>query len=94
MTLYVLDDDQLETEFWLQTVRWERPEWICIAFTDHDEFKEAVMYSPPDVVVLDMVMPFETGPDVCQWLREHKPEVKVAFSTMLDGPEYRVLSLS
>ncbi len=45
---------------------------------------------PPDLALLDIMMPGISGREVAVWLREHYPEVKIIFITALDSIEVAV----
>ena len=45
---------------------------------------------PPDLALVDIVMPGISGREVTAWLREHHPEVKIIFVTVLDSVETAV----
>lgn len=55
--------------------------------------KEALVLAkahPPDLALLDIMMPGMSGREVAAWLREHHPEVKIIFVTALDSIEVAV----
>jgi DNA-binding NtrC family response regulator len=91
MTIYFLDDDRIELEIWKYQLE-AYPKLNFKMFTDPNQFKEAVTENPPDVVVIDLVMPLVSGDKVAKWVRSHYPQVRVYINTSLDGEEYKILS--
>ena len=45
---------------------------------------------PPDLALVDIVMPGMSGREVAAWLREHQPEVKIIFITAFGSTELAV----
>jgi DNA-binding response OmpR family regulator len=46
----------------------------------------------PDVVVLDILLPGESGFEVCEWMKRTEPGIPVLILTELDLPEARELA--
>jgi len=54
---------------------------------------EYALYSPYDVIILDWMMPGQTGLSVCQGLRKHSYQGAILMLTAKDAVEDRVLGL-
>lgn len=92
MLLYILDDDTIELAFWAETLRTKHPEFRFELFTDCGAFKSSVIKTPPAACVIDMIMPYHPGTEVCEWLQHNAGDVPVFFNTSLAGDEYQVLA--
>lgn len=46
----------------------------------------------PDVVLLDLLLPGESGFEVCEWMKRTEPGIPVVILTELDLPEARELA--
>lgn len=90
MLIYVLDDDRLEPIFWREVAR-EHNSYV-LGFSTALAYRQAVMERQPDVAILDLVMPNETGDEVCKWTRVCYPDVKVYICTGVGGDEFQVLA--
>ena len=55
---------------------------------DGREAMELLKTNPVDVAVLDVEMPYQTGLDVLEWVKEHQPAVKVIIVTTFKRPGY------
>lgn len=55
---------------------------------DGREAMELLKTSPVDVAILDVEMPYQTGLDVLEWVKEHQPAVKVIIVTTFKRPGY------
>ena len=89
MLIYVLDDDVLEPILWREAAK---PNHYVLGFSTALEFRQAVMERAPDVAVIDLIMPNETGDEVCKWTRICYPDVKVVVCTGVEGEQYQVLA--
>lgn len=56
--------------------------------TDGREAIELLKTNPVDVAILDVEMPYQTGLDVLEWVKEHQPAVKVIIVTTFKRPGY------
>lgn len=92
MIVYVLDDDEIELEFWRLALNALRPDWVVRTFTKVSPFKEEVMAVVPDLIVLDLVLNLENGIDACKWVKAKFPTVKLFINTSMEGGEYQVLA--
>ena len=64
--ILVVDDDPAVNELIQTILREERQEWEISSARDGKEAIELVWESPPDLVILDMMMPGINGLDVCR----------------------------
>lgn len=55
---------------------------------DGREAIELLKTNPVDVAILDVEMPYQTGLDVLEWVKEHQPTVKVIIVTTFKRPGY------
>ena len=55
---------------------------------DGREAIELLKTNPVDVAILDVEMPYQTGLDVLEWMKEHQPAVKVIIVTTFKRPGY------
>ena len=55
---------------------------------DGREAIELLKTNPVDVAILDVEMPYQTGLDVLEWVKEHQPAVKVIIVTTFNRPGY------
>lgn len=55
---------------------------------DGREAVELLKTNPVDVAILDVEMPYQTGLDVLEWIKEHQPAVKVIIVTTFKRPGY------
>ena len=92
MLLYILDDDTIELAFWAETIRLNRPDISFELFTDCNLFQSYVHKQLPDACIIDMIMPYHPGTEVCEWLQRNAGEIPIFFNTSLDGDEYQVLA--
>ena len=92
MILYVLDDDYTETALWRTLCHTHYPS-ICVrTFNNPKDFIEAIAFAPPSGAVIDLVIPFYTGSDICKWIHENYPSVSLYVNTGLQGDEFKVLA--
>lgn len=56
--------------------------------TDGREAMELLKTNPVDVAILDVEMPYQTGLDVLEWIKEHQLAVKVIIVTTFKRPGY------
>ena len=55
---------------------------------DGREAMELLKTNPLDVAILDVEMPYQTGLDVLEWVKEHQPAVKAIIVTTFKRPGY------
>jgi hypothetical protein len=55
---------------------------VVEAVDGEDAISEFLKYQDEiDLVILDVVMPKKNGREVCEWIRERKPEVRFLFTS-------------
>ena len=94
MILYILDDDKVELAMWANTINSSGLDVEFQLFSECGSFKAAVFKKEPDVCVIDFVMPFHPGTEVCNWVKETYPNVKLYICSWLTGEEYDILAAS
>jgi len=92
MTIFVLDDDRIELALWYQNLTRLMPDSNIYLCTDAYDFMRTVASYTPDIAVVDFVLNMQSGADVCKWLNEFYPAVKVYANTGLTGDEYKILA--
>ncbi len=80
-TLYVVEDDPDINTILEDNLK--RDGYRIRTFTDGDKALEAIMQSPPDLVVLDLNLPSMSGIEICKYMRnnESTSEIPVLMLT-------------
>jgi DNA-binding response OmpR family regulator len=55
--------------------------YLVLIARDGDEALEIIVQNTPDMVLLDISMPKVDGYEVCKFIKEKYPQVKIAFLT-------------
>jgi DNA-binding response OmpR family regulator len=63
-------------------------------FPDGDRLLSAVLESPPDLVILDILMPGTDGLSICSLLRKKLPQLPIILISVKDSPLDRVAGLT
>lgn len=92
MLIYCLDDDELELSFWEIILTNSKPEWKVKSFNNTEAFMCELADTPPDVAIVDLVMPYADGVAVCRAMQTYYPDISVFINTGLSGDEFRVLA--
>ena len=82
MLALIVEDDEDYAEIIAQTLRRESHEVVTMGTV-----QQAVRFAekkPPELAVLDVVLPDGSGLDLCRHLRETRPELPVIFLSSLD----------
>jgi DNA-binding NarL/FixJ family response regulator len=61
--------------------------------SDGAKVKEQISDLKPDIAILDVRMPYATGIEVTQWIREHFPAVRVLILSAFDDDPFVVAAL-
>jgi DNA-binding NarL/FixJ family response regulator len=61
--------------------------------SDGAKVKEQISDLKPDIAILDVRMPYATGIEVTQWIRENFPEVRVLILSAFDDDPFVVAAL-
>lgn len=92
MKFYILDDDRIELALWADIINRSGYDIEFELFSECDMFKAMVFKNKPDVCILDYVMPFHPGTEVCKWIKEFFPEIDIYICSGLKGEEYKLLA--
>lgn len=92
MIVYVLDDEPLELATWEIAINRLFPDWKCKTFFTFDTLLTAINEEAPDCCVVDLIMPYHPGTEVCHDVREKYPNIKVFINTYECGEEYKILA--
>jgi two-component system OmpR family response regulator len=88
----VVDDEPVLAEMVSMTLRYEG--WRVATASNGAEAIKVARDSPPDIVVLDVMLPDISGLDVLERLREHQPGLPLLLLTAKDSQEDRIAGLS
>src|SRR4051794_23405595 len=88
----VVDDEPVLAELVSMALRYEG--WEIATAGDGASAIASARETPPDVVVLDVMLPDMSGLDVLHKLREQIPGLPVLFLTAKDGVEDRIAGLT
>jgi CheY-like chemotaxis protein len=91
MKIACVDDSHSILDCYRLTLRSDHE---VVTYSDPEVFLEEVRHIQPDLVLLDLIMPYICGADVCIMLKAD-PETKnipVVFCTGMQGEEYQILT--
>ena len=88
----VVDDEQVLAELVTMSLRYEG--WAVSTASDGASAIAAARKEPPDVVVLDVMLPDMSGLDVLRELREQNPGLPLLLLTAKDAVEDRIAGLT
>jgi two-component system OmpR family response regulator len=88
----VVDDEQVLAELVTMALRYEG--WAVSTASDGAGAIAAARKEPPDVVVLDVMLPDMSGLDVLRKLREQNPGLPLLLLTAKDAVEDRIAGLT
>jgi two-component system, OmpR family, response regulator len=88
--LLVDDDDEIRHSVSDFLARFQ---FDVLAAADGRTMRRVLASEAVDVVVLDVMLPDESGLTLCQWARRTKPEIPVIMLTALGDPGSRVVGL-
>jgi len=86
----LVDDDDIRT---LVGGYLQRFDIEVEAVGDGTAMRDALARRRPDVLLLDLMLPGESGLDLCRWVRAHDPGLPVLMLTAQGDPISRVLGL-
>ncbi len=85
MKLMLLDDHRIVLDGLKAMLLGSEAEVMAVLQRPND-LREALKTVEPDIILMDIRMPEESGLDVCKWVKEQHPRVKVIFlSANLDS---------
>lgn len=88
MKLLLAEDQSMLRDALCQLLQLQPDVEVVYQAADGREAMELLKTNPVDVAVLDVEMPYQTGLDVLEWVKEHQPAVKVIIVTTFKRPGY------
>ena len=88
MRLLLAEDQSMLRDALSQLLQLQPDVKVVYQAADGREAMELLKTNPVDVVILDVEMPYQTGLDVLEWVKEHQPAVKVIIVTTFKRPGY------
>ncbi|MDD3534809.1 MAG: response regulator [Candidatus Cloacimonetes bacterium] len=91
MTIYVLDDDAINLKL-IKTVLNQAGFTNQTLFTNGKEMMEVIGLNPPDLLLLDIMMPGVSGYDVLEWIKQDStlsyiPVIMITAASLDDNME-------
>ena len=88
MKLLLAEDQSMLRDALSQLLQLQPDVEVVYQAADGREAVELLKTNPVDVAILDVEMPYQTGLDVLEWVKEHQPAVKVIIVTTFNRPGY------
>ena len=88
MKLLLAEDQSMLRDALSQLLQLQPDVEVVHQAADGREAMELLKTNPADVAILDVEMPYQTGLDVLEWIKEHQPAVKVIIVTTFKRPGY------
>lgn len=88
MRLLLAEDQSMLRDALSQLLQLQPDVKVVYQAADGREAMELLKTNPVDVVILDVEMPYQTGLDVLEWIKEHQLAVKVIIVTTFKRPGY------
>ena len=88
--ILVVEDDEDEATFLKELL--EKHKYRVTVARDGGQAQATFVMGKPDFVILDLILPGESGFEVCQRLKQANSTVPVLVLTAVDMPEARVLA--
>ena len=88
MKLLLAEDQSMLRDALSQLLQLQPDVEVVYQAADGREAMELLKTNPVDVAILDVEMPYQTGLDVLEWMKEHQPAVKVIIVTTFKRPGY------
>ena len=88
MKLLLAEDQSMLRDALCQLLQLQSDVEVVYQAADGREAMELLKTNPVDVAILDVEMPYQTGLDVLEWIKEHQPAVKVIIVTTFKRPGY------
>ena len=88
MKLLLAEDQSMLRDALSQLLQLQPDVEVVYQAADGREAIELLKTNPVDVAILDVEMPYQTGLDVLEWVKEHQPAVKVIIVTTFKRPGY------
>ena len=88
MKVLLAEDQNMLRDALCQLLQLQSDVEVVYQAADGREAMELLKTNPVDVAILDVEMPYQTGLDVLEWMKEHQPAVKVIIVTTFKRPGY------
>ena len=88
MKILLAEDQSMLRDALCQLLQLQPDVKVVYQAADGREAMELLKTNPVDVVILDVEMPYQTGLDVLEWIKEHQLAVKVIIVTTFKRPGY------
>lgn len=88
MKILLAEDQSMLRDALSQLLQLQPDVEVVYQAADGHEAMELLKTNPVDVAILDVEMPYQTGLDVLEWVKEHQPAVKVIIVTTFKRPGY------
>lgn len=88
MKILLAEDQSMLRDALCQLLQLQSDVEVVYQAADGREAMELLKTNPVDVAILDVEMPYQTGLDVLEWMKEHQPAVKVIIVTTFKRPGY------
>lgn len=88
MKLLLSEDQSMLRDALSQLLQLQPDVEVVYQAADGREAMELLKTNPVDVAILDVEMPYQTGLDVLEWIKEHQLAVKVIIVTTFKRPGY------
>lgn len=88
--ILVVEDEQ-DTAFFLKTLLEEHRYHVSLAKDGGQAHSSFIMHKP-DFVILDLIMPQESGFEICEHMKQKESGVPILILTAIDLPESRQLA--
>lgn len=88
MKLLLAEDQSMLRDALCQLLQLQPDVEVVYQAADGREAMELLKTNPVDVAILDVEMPYQTGLDVLEWVKEHQPAVKIIIVTTFKRPGY------
>ena len=88
MKVLLAEDQSMLRDALCQLLQLQSDVEVVHQAADGREAMELLKTNPVDVAILDVEMPYQTGLDVLEWIKERQPAVKVIIVTTFKRPGY------
>ena len=88
MKILLAEDQSMLRDALSQLLQLQPDVEVVYQAADGREAVELLKTNPVDVAILDVEMPYQTGLDVLEWVKEHQLDVKVIIVTTFKRPGY------
>jgi DNA-binding response OmpR family regulator len=85
--ILVVEDDP-DTAFFIKTLLEEHHYHVTLA-KDGGQAHSSFSMHKPDFVILDLIMPQESGFEICEHMKQREGDVPILILTAIDLPESR-----